>query len=149
MVNIPLSDECIDILIHKLDVDGDGEIDFGELMAAQAEHRRKMSKFLMAQESDMDVEDTDIGRIRIKLSRLMAKKMSGNPAFKHEVEKMTKVINQQGDAKFTEKLSQSLVQRMRGSLSHFIDKENLTRSGSITGAHLTLSDKIKQWKHMN
>jgi hypothetical protein len=51
---------------------------YRELMAAQAEHRRKMSKFLMTQESDMDVEDTDIGRIRIKLSRLMAKKMSAS-----------------------------------------------------------------------
>lgn len=29
MVNIPLSDKCIEILINKLDVDGDGEIDFG------------------------------------------------------------------------------------------------------------------------
>jgi hypothetical protein len=54
-------------------------------MAAQAEHGRKMSKFLMAKVSDMDVEDTDIGRIRIKLSRLMANKISGNPAFKREV----------------------------------------------------------------
>lgn len=29
MVNIPLSDKCIEILIDKLDVDGDGEVDFG------------------------------------------------------------------------------------------------------------------------
>lgn len=84
MVNIPLSDKCIEILIQKLDVDGDGEIDFGELMAAQTHHRRKMSKFYAAQEGDIDVEDTEIGRVRIKLTRLMAKKMSGNPAFKHQ-----------------------------------------------------------------
>lgn len=31
MVNIPLSDKCIEILIQKLDVDGDGEIDFGQV----------------------------------------------------------------------------------------------------------------------
>lgn len=84
MVNIPLSDKCIEILIQKLDVDGDGEIDFGELMAAQTHHRKKMSKFYAAQEGDIDVEDTEIGRVRIKLTRLMAKKMSGNPAFKHQ-----------------------------------------------------------------
>ena len=118
-------------------------------MAAQVEHRKKMTKFLMAQESDMDVEETEIGRIRIKLFRLMAKKMSGNPAFKREVEKMTKVINQQGDVKFTEKMSQSLVQRMRGTLSHFIDKDHAVRSGSITAEKLTMSDKMKHWKHMN
>ncbi|XP_052795635.1 leucine-rich repeat-containing protein 74B-like isoform X2 [Mya arenaria] len=93
MVNIPLSDKCIEILINKLDVDGDGEIDFGELMAAQTEHRKKMSKFYAAQESDIDIEDTDIGRVRIKLSRLMAKKMSGNPAFKR---KMTSLLEQMG-----------------------------------------------------
>jgi hypothetical protein len=63
---------------------------YRELMAAQAEHRRKMSKFLMAQVSDMDIEDTIIGRIRIKLSRLMANKTSGITAFKREVEKMKK-----------------------------------------------------------
>lgn len=84
MVNIPLSEKCIDILIDKLDVDGDGEIDFGELMAAQTEHRKKMSKFFAAQEGDIDIEDTEIGRVRIKLSRLMAKKMSGNPSFKRQ-----------------------------------------------------------------
>ncbi|KAH3830279.1 hypothetical protein DPMN_103520 [Dreissena polymorpha] len=84
MVNIPLSDKCIEMLINKLDVDGDGEIDFGELMAAQTEHRKKMSKFYAAQEGDVDIEDTEIGRVRIKLSRLMAKKMSGNPAFKRQ-----------------------------------------------------------------
>jgi hypothetical protein len=49
-----------------------------------------MSKFLIAQVSDMDIEDTDIGRIRIKLSRLMANKTSGITAFKREVEKMRK-----------------------------------------------------------
>ena len=33
MVNIPLSDKCIEILIQKLDVDGDGEIDFGLVLS--------------------------------------------------------------------------------------------------------------------
>ncbi|XP_045204097.2 leucine-rich repeat-containing protein 74B-like isoform X2 [Mercenaria mercenaria] len=149
MVNIPLSDDCIDFLIKKLDVDGDGEIDFGELMAAQTEYRRKMGKFMAAQESDKDIENTEIGRIRIKLSRLMSKKMSGNPAFRRGVENMTKIITQQGEAKFAEKMGQSLVQRMRGSLSHYVDRDHQKRSESITMPQLTLSDKIRQWKPMN
>ncbi|KAL4230081.1 hypothetical protein ACF0H5_010466 [Mactra antiquata] len=84
MVNIPLSDKCIEILIDKLDVDGDGEVDFGELIAAQAEHRKKMSKFYAAKEMKIDMSETEIGRVRLKLSRLMAKEMQGNPAFRRQ-----------------------------------------------------------------
>ncbi|KAL3880035.1 hypothetical protein ACJMK2_032307 [Sinanodonta woodiana] len=84
LVNIPLSDESIDVLINKLDVDGDGEIDFGELIAAQMEHRRKMSFFYAAKEDEESLEDTEIGRVRLKLQRLMAKKLADNPEFKRQ-----------------------------------------------------------------
>lgn len=41
-----------------------------------------MTKFYAAKEYHGDVTDTEIGRVRLKLSRLMAKEMSGNPAFR-------------------------------------------------------------------
>jgi len=70
-------------------------------MAAQTEHRRKMSKFYAAQEGDIDIEDTEIGRVRIKLSRLMAKKMSGNPAFKRRVENMMELLERGDELRVT------------------------------------------------
>ncbi|KAL4230212.1 Leucine Rich repeat [Mactra antiquata] len=119
MVNIPLSDKCIEILINKLDVDGDGEIDFGELMAAQTEHRKKMSKFYAAQEGDIDIGETEIGRVRIKLSRLMAKKMSGNPAFRRSVQQMHNLLKSQGGEL---KLAQKMSEKLEVGLAHNSDK---------------------------
>ncbi|XP_045204099.1 leucine-rich repeat-containing protein 74A-like isoform X2 [Mercenaria mercenaria] len=136
MVNIPLSDKCIEVLINKLDVDGDGEIDFGELMAAQTEHRKKMSKFYAAQEGDVDIEDTEIGRVRIKLSRLMAKKMSGNPAFKRSVEQMKLLLHEQeGQQKFAEKMTDGLAQRAERAASKIPNS--------------SFSEKMKVWKPMS
>ena len=82
-----------------------------ELMAAQTEHRRKMSKFYAAQDQDVDIEDTEIGRVRIKLSRLMAKKMSGNPAFKRSVEQMQSLISSGGVSILQEKVSTKIHKR--------------------------------------
>ncbi|KAL5011893.1 hypothetical protein ScPMuIL_010444 [Solemya velum] len=84
--NIPLGEKALDKLIEKLDIDGDGEIDFGELMMGQQEHRKKLSKMYLASANDEDVEETEVGRVRVKLQRLMAKKMKGNPEFKSKVE---------------------------------------------------------------
>ncbi|WAQ97928.1 LR74B-like protein [Mya arenaria] len=138
MVNIPLSDKCIEILINKLDVDGDGEIDFGELMAAQTEHRKKMSKFYAAQESDIDIEDTDIGRVRIKLSRLMAKKMSGNPAFKRSVQMMQDLLEKGGE--------QRLAQNLSAAMQNLKSAVGLRPSSADKTVNLT--EKLKKWKPM-
>lgn len=113
-------------------------LDFRELMAAQTEHRKKMSKFYAAQQGDIDIGDTEIGRVRIKLSRLMAKKMSGNPGFKRRVEQMKELLCEQGgDSKLAEKMSDSLANRG--------DKTKQPRSESLNG-HVTFSDKTKTWK---
>lgn len=115
-------------------------------MAAQAEHRKQVGKFLAAQEKDMDIEETEVGRIRIKLTRLMSKKMSGNPTFKREVENMKHIIHLQGETKFAEKMSESLSQRLRGALTHHTVAAPQVRSPSVI--QITVSDKLKQWKHM-
>lgn len=102
-------------------------------MAAQTEHRKKMSKFYAAQEGDIDIEDTEIGRVRIKLSRLMAKKMSGNPAFKRSVELMQKLLEQGGESR--------LAQQLSDSLSHQTTAAPPTSTDN--------SEKMKTWKPLS
>ncbi|XP_067660532.1 leucine-rich repeat-containing protein 74A-like [Haliotis asinina] len=76
--NIPLSEKAVDHLVEKLDQDGDGEIDYGELTAGHQQHRRKLTKtIMMSRERNVDMEDTDVGRVRKKLQRLMAKQLGG------------------------------------------------------------------------
>ncbi|KAL3878554.1 hypothetical protein ACJMK2_030891 [Sinanodonta woodiana] len=40
--NIPLTEYQLDEIVTKLDADGDGEVDFGELMAGEREFRKKL-----------------------------------------------------------------------------------------------------------
>ncbi|KAK3593533.1 hypothetical protein CHS0354_018611 [Potamilus streckersoni] len=40
--NIPLTESQLDDIVAKLDADGDGEVDFGELMAGEREFRKKL-----------------------------------------------------------------------------------------------------------
>ncbi|XP_046580678.1 leucine-rich repeat-containing protein 74A-like [Haliotis rubra] len=76
--NIPLSEKAVDHLVEKLDQDGDGEIDYGELTAGHQQHRRKLTKtIMMSRERNVDMEDTDVGRVRKKLQKLMAKQLGG------------------------------------------------------------------------
>ncbi|XP_021346225.1 leucine-rich repeat-containing protein 74A-like isoform X2 [Mizuhopecten yessoensis] len=91
--NIPLTDKALDKLIEKLDEDGSGEIEFSEMMAGQQEYRAKMNKMYKATQQSVDVEDTEIGRVRIKLQRLMAKQMANNPAFKSRVERFQQSLS--------------------------------------------------------
>ncbi|XP_041357811.1 leucine-rich repeat-containing protein 74A-like [Gigantopelta aegis] len=73
--NIPLSAKALDVMIEKLDQDGDGEIDYGELMSAHSAHRRKLTKTVIrSREMNVDMEETDVGRIRKFLKMLIAKK---------------------------------------------------------------------------
>ncbi|XP_076446307.1 uncharacterized protein LOC143283818 [Babylonia areolata] len=75
--NIPLSEKALDMVVEKLDADGDGEIDYGELytgelIAGQHLHRRKLTKtIMMSREQRVDMEDTEVGRVRSKLKKLM------------------------------------------------------------------------------
>jgi hypothetical protein len=105
-------------------------------MAAQTEHRKKMSKFYAAQEGDVDIEDTEIGRVRIKLSRLMAKKMSGNPAFKRSVEQMKLMLNEQGGEKV-------LAEKMNDDLAHKAEK------ASLKIPNTSFTEKMKTWKPLS
>ncbi|XP_060084291.1 leucine-rich repeat-containing protein 74A-like [Ylistrum balloti] len=91
--NIPLTDKALDKLIEKLDEDGSGEIEFSEMMAGQQEYRTKMNKMYKATQQSVDVEDTEIGRVRLKLQRLMAKQMANNPAFKSRVERFQQSLS--------------------------------------------------------
>lgn len=111
-------------------------------MAAQTEHRKKMSKFYAAQEGDIDIEDTEIGRVRIKLSRLMAKKMSGNPAFKRRVEQMKLLLHEQGGEK-------KLAEKMSDSLAQHAEKIMRPRRESLKIPNTAFTEKLKTWKPMS
>lgn len=114
---IPLSDRCLDFMVEKLDVDGDGEIDLKEVMQAKVEYKMKEREMHNASKNwNFDIENTDIGRVRIKLQRLMQKKMDGNPTFRARVDlfqealkegKLKSVFNDKRDrAKEREKILQ-------------------------------------------
>lgn len=120
---------------------------FSELMAAQTEHRKKMSKFYAAQEGDIDIGDTEIGRVRIKLSRLMAKKMSGNPAFRRSVQQMHNLLTQQGGEL---KLAQKMCEKLEIGVYQHSDKvQNMQRRESDISKITSTTEKIKTWKPLN
>ncbi|XP_048776578.1 leucine-rich repeat-containing protein 74A-like isoform X3 [Ostrea edulis] len=90
---IPLSDRCLDFMVQKLDVDGDGEIDLNrtqedrEVMQAKVEYKLKEREMHNASKNwNFAIENTEIGRVRIKLQRLMQRKMDGNPTFRARVD---------------------------------------------------------------
>ena len=114
-------------------------------MAAQTHHRKKMSKFYAAQEGDIDVEDTEIGRVRIKLTRLMAKKMSGNPAFKRSVDQMHTLLHAGGSAQLVEKIKEGIEKRQKR-------QQQLNQSAQPPGATLIrkpIDRRNSAWKDMH
>ncbi|XP_050417176.1 leucine-rich repeat-containing protein 74B [Patella vulgata] len=76
--NIPLTEKCLNKLVHKLDTDGDGEIDYGELMAGKEIHRRKLTQTIMqSRDQQLLMEETEFGRVRQRLLNLTAKHRRG------------------------------------------------------------------------
>ncbi|GFN79373.1 leucine-rich repeat-containing protein 74b-like [Plakobranchus ocellatus] len=98
--NIPLSEKALDNLVQKLDEDGDGEIDYAELIAGRAVHRRKLTKtIMMSREQKVDMEDTEVGRVRKKLKRLMDKKSDASLRPKSGVTILSAVTTVSGQAR--------------------------------------------------
>lgn len=99
MANVPFSDQFIDVLIKKLDTNGDGEIDFSELLVAQQDHRDAVAKMMEAELSDgrIRVEDTALWQIRTRLMKLMSEKMSDYPTFRQMTEKIARQIQKTND----------------------------------------------------
>ena len=65
-----------------------------EMMQAQMIHKRQKAKMMKdLAHGTIDVEKTEVGRVRGKLQKLMAKQMDGNPAFKRRVEDFKKLMN--------------------------------------------------------
>lgn len=88
-----------------------------EVMQAKVEYKMKEREMHNASKNwNFDIENTDIGRVRIKLQRLMQKKMDGNPTFRARVDlfqealkegKLKSVFNDKRDrAKEREKILQ-------------------------------------------
>ncbi|XP_064637888.1 leucine-rich repeat-containing protein 74B-like [Lineus longissimus] len=72
-IKVPMSTKALDRLINKLDADGDGEVDYKELMDGQKDHKRRMAKMqLEAKEKGIAYEDTDMGRLTKKLKAILA-----------------------------------------------------------------------------
>ncbi|XP_048776737.1 leucine-rich repeat-containing protein 74B-like [Ostrea edulis] len=70
-VNIPMNRRSLSRLIDIMDKDGDGEIDFGELMAAQQKHKLLLKSYM---KGERPIEDTEIGRIDRLLRKVMYKR---------------------------------------------------------------------------
>ncbi|XP_062576844.1 leucine-rich repeat-containing protein 74B-like [Saccostrea cucullata] len=70
-VNIPMNRRSLNKLIDVMDKDGDGEIDFGELMAAQQKHKLLLKTYM---KGERPVEETEIGRIDRLLRKVMYKR---------------------------------------------------------------------------
>ncbi|XP_060083161.1 leucine-rich repeat-containing protein 74B-like [Ylistrum balloti] len=70
-VNIPMRRRALNKLIDKMDQDGDGEIDFDELMSAHEEHKEKLKEYLRG---DVPLDETEIGRIDKSLRNVMNKR---------------------------------------------------------------------------
>ncbi|XP_061165123.1 leucine-rich repeat-containing protein 74A-like [Saccostrea echinata] len=130
---IPLSDRCLDFMVQKLDVDGDGEIDLKEVMQAKTEYKLKEREMHNASKNwNFDIENTDIGRVRIKLQRLMQKKMDGNPTFRARVDlfqealkegKLKSVYNDKKDkAKERERIQQKRMFKRQQADDSFDDE---------------------------
>jgi hypothetical protein len=76
------------------------------MMQAQMIHKRQKAKMMKdIAQGTIDIEKTEVGRVRGKLQKLMAKHMDGNPAFKRRVEDFKKLMN---SSKKDEQLLQSL-----------------------------------------
>ncbi|KAK3100432.1 hypothetical protein FSP39_019892 [Pinctada imbricata] len=71
MVNIPMTKKGVARLINRMDVDNDGEIDFGELIIAQKQHKEKLKNIM---KSDVPWENTDIARIDKLLRKVIYKR---------------------------------------------------------------------------
>lgn len=57
-------------------------------------HKRQKAKMMKdVAQGTIDIEKTEVGRVRGKLQKLMAKHMDGNPAFKRRVEDFKKLMN--------------------------------------------------------
>ena len=115
-------------------------------MAAQTHHRKKMSKFYAAQEGDIDVEDTEIGRVRIKLTRLMAKKMSGNPAFKRSVEQMQNLLHAGGSAQLADKVKAGIENRKKRQ-EQLIQQQSARPPGAMMRMPMARSNS--SWKSLH
>ncbi|XP_060598540.1 leucine-rich repeat-containing protein 74A-like [Ruditapes philippinarum] len=99
LANVPFSDDCIDILIKKLDINGDGVIDFSELLVAQQQHRDAIVRMKEAEQSEgaIRMEDTPLWRIRTRLMKLMAEKMSDYASFKRISDSIAKHVQKKND----------------------------------------------------
>jgi len=102
---IPLTDKALENLIEKLDDNNDGEIDLSEMMAAKTLHRQKELKM---RESNVAIEQTEVGRVRLKLQKLMARKMEGNPTFKHRVESFQEALK---DGRLKSQIFEKIIKR--------------------------------------
>ncbi|KAH3789897.1 hypothetical protein DPMN_168086 [Dreissena polymorpha] len=117
LANIPFSDEGIDTLINKLDKDKSGQIEYDELLMANQEYKKHHKDMLYAQKGDgaTRVEDTPLWRIRTRLQKLMAEKMSDFASFKRITEQIAKhiqTVNDEIEAK-REKISRERALRPR------------------------------------
>ena len=65
-------------------------------MSARTKQLRRSSKLFDARHQNVDVDETEEGRVRVKLRRLLKKKMSESQEFKDKVENMRKTLTDMG-----------------------------------------------------
>ena len=62
-------------------------------MAARTCHRQKAQDTYGVRKQTIDIDETEIGQVRLKLHRLMAKRMAGDGEFKSNVENMRRTLS--------------------------------------------------------
>ena len=65
-------------------------------MSARTNQRKRSSVLFDARIQSVDVDETERGRVRVKLHRVMKKRMSENPEFKDNIENMRLTLSNLG-----------------------------------------------------
>ena len=65
-------------------------------MAARTCHRQKAQDIYGVKKQNLEIDETEVGQVRLKLHRLMSKRMSNNPEFKRNVENMRRTLSTLG-----------------------------------------------------
>ncbi|CAG2224060.1 unnamed protein product [Mytilus edulis] len=150
MAGIPLQEHCLELLIDKLDDDDSGEIEYAEMMQAQMIHRRQKAQMMKdIADGSVDLEKTEVGRVRGKLHKLMAKHMDGNPAFKRRVDDFKKLLESSQKDEILRKEFEKKVAMRRSSKVERERKQEITKATEEALQDIIEADTIESQMHVD
>ncbi|XP_076117839.1 uncharacterized protein LOC143085396 isoform X2 [Mytilus galloprovincialis] len=150
MAGIPLQEHCLELLIDKLDDDDSGEIEYAEMMQAQMIHRRQKAQMMKdIADGSVDIEKTEVGRVRGKLHKLMAKHMDGNPAFKRRVDDFKKLLESSQKDEILRKDFEKKVAMRKSSKVERERKQEITKATEEALQDIIEADTIESQMHVD